>query len=190
MARLPDLIAFAQRHGLKIGTIADLIAHRRRTERLVERRAESVIESIYGGTFRLIVYVNTVEYAEHIALVKGDIAAPGPVLVRMHALNVLTDVLGDRGGSDLTAAMRVIAHEGRGVVVLIREPRPTAISERVQRAANGETPPLRDYGVGAQILLDLGVREMVLLTNHPRTIVGLEGYGLSIVEHRPIAREA
>jgi 3,4-dihydroxy 2-butanone 4-phosphate synthase/GTP cyclohydrolase II len=190
MARLPDLIAFAQRHGLKIGTIADLIAHRRRTERLVERRAESVIESIYGGTFRLIVYVNTVEYAEHIALVKGDIAAPGPVLVRMHALNVLTDVLGDRGGSDLTAAMRVIAHEGRGVVVLIREPRPTAISERVQRTANGETPPLRDYGVGAQILLDLGVREMVLLTNHPRTIVGLEGYGLSIVEHRPIAREA
>jgi 3,4-dihydroxy 2-butanone 4-phosphate synthase/GTP cyclohydrolase II len=189
MARLPDLIAFAQHHGLKVGTIADLIAHRRRTERLVERRAETVIDSVHGGTFRLIVYVNTVEYAEHIALVKGDIAAPGPVLVRMHALNVLTDVLGDRGGSDLAAAMRMIEREGRGVVVLIREPRPTAISERVLRAANGGTPQLRDYGVGAQILLDLGVREMALLTNHPRTIVGLEGYGLSIVEHRPIPRE-
>ncbi len=190
MARLPDLVGFAQRHGLKLGTIADLIAHRRRTERLVSRVTETTIDSAHGGAFRMLVYANTVEYAEHIALVKGDISGPGPVPVRMHALNVLTDVLGDhasRGaGGDLHEAMRMIGAEGRGVVVLIREPRPTALSERVARQKDGAPPALRDYGVGAQILLDLGVREMVLLTNHPRAVVGLEGYGLSIVAHRPI----
>ncbi|WP_114377809.1 3,4-dihydroxy-2-butanone-4-phosphate synthase [Elioraea thermophila] len=188
MARLPDLVAFAQRHGLKIGTIADLIAYRRRTEKLVERRAETMIDSIHGGAFRAIVYVNTVEYAEHVALVKGDLSAAGPVLVRMHALNVLTDVLGDRGGSDLAPAMRLIAREGRGVVVLIREPRATALSERILGAASGRKPQLRDYGVGAQILRDLGVREMILLTNNPRPIIGLEGHGLTVVAHRPIPR--
>ncbi|MCS6854934.1 MAG: 3,4-dihydroxy-2-butanone-4-phosphate synthase [Elioraea sp.] len=188
MARLPDLVAFAQRHGLKIGTIADLIAYRRRTEKLVERRAETTINSIHGGAFRAIVYVNTVEYAEHVALVKGELSAPGPVLVRMHALNVLTDVLGDRGGSDLAPAMRLIAREGRGVVVLIREPRATALSERILGAASGRKPQLRDYGVGAQILRDLGVREMILLTNNPRPIIGLEGHGLTVVAHRPIPR--
>jgi len=190
MARLPDLVGFAQRHGLKLGTIADLIAHRRRTERLVTRVTETTIESAHGGTFRMVVYANTVEYAEHIALIKGDLTAPGPVPVRMHALNVLTDVLGDRAslgaGTDLPSAMRMIGEEGRGVVVLIREPRPTALSERVTRRNEGAQPALRDYGVGAQILLDLGVREMVLLTNHPRAIIGLEGYGLSLVAHRPI----
>jgi 3,4-dihydroxy 2-butanone 4-phosphate synthase/GTP cyclohydrolase II len=190
MARLPDLVGFAQRHGLKLGTIADLIAYRRRTERLVSRVTETTIDSAHGGAFRMIVYANTVEYAEHVALVKGDIAAGGPVPVRMHALNVLTDVLGDQAsrgaGADLHAAMRMIGDEGRGVVVLIREPRPTALSERVARQKDGSPPALRDYGVGAQILLDLGVREMVLLTNHPRAVVGLDGYGLSIVAHRPI----
>jgi 3,4-dihydroxy 2-butanone 4-phosphate synthase/GTP cyclohydrolase II len=193
MARLPDLVGFAQRHGLKLGTIADLIAYRRRTERLVARVTETTIDSAHGGAFRMIVYANTVEYAEHIALVKGDIASGGPVPVRMHALNVLTDVLGDhasRGaGTDLHAAMRMIGEEGRGVVVLIREPRPTALSERVARQKDGSPPTLRDYGVGAQILLDLGVREMVLITNHPRSLVGLDGYGLSIVAHRPIPPE-
>jgi 3,4-dihydroxy 2-butanone 4-phosphate synthase/GTP cyclohydrolase II len=190
MARLPDLVGFAQHHGLKLGTIADLIAYRRRTERLVRRVAETVIESAHGGTFRMIVYANTVEYAEHIALIKGDVASGGPVPVRMHAVNVLSDVLGDGvapgGESDLHAAMRMIGTEGRGVVVLIREPRPTALSERVARQNEGSPPALRDYGVGAQILADLGVREMVLLTNHPRAVVGLEGYGLSIAAHRPI----
>ncbi len=188
MARLPDLVTFAQRHGLKIGTIADLIAYRRRTEKLVARRAETTIDSVHGGLFRAIVYVNTVEYAEHVALVKGDLSAPGPVLVRMHALNVLTDVLGDRGGSDLAPAMRLIAREGRGVVVLIREPRATALSERILGPPVGRKPQLRDYGVGAQILRDLGVREMILLTNTPRPIVGLEGHGLTVVAHRPIPR--
>jgi 3,4-dihydroxy 2-butanone 4-phosphate synthase/GTP cyclohydrolase II len=190
MARLPDLVAFARRHGLKLGTIADLIAYRRRTERLVRRIAETTIESAWGGTFRMIVYANTVEYAEHVALIKGEAGSGGPVLVRVHAVNVLTDVLGDGvppgGESDLHAAMRMIGNEGRGVVVLIREPRPTALSERVARREEGMPPALRDYGVGAQILADLGVREMVLLTNHPRAVVGLEGYGLAIVAHRPI----
>jgi 3,4-dihydroxy 2-butanone 4-phosphate synthase/GTP cyclohydrolase II len=193
MARLPDLVGFAQHHGLKLGTIADLIAHRRRTERLVSRVTETTIESEHGGTFRMLVYANTVEYAEHIALVKGDVASGGPVPVRMHALNVLTDVLGDKAsrgaGGDLHTAMRMIGEEGRGVVVLIREPRPTALSERVARQRDGGAPVLRDYGVGAQILLDLGVHEMVLLTNHPRAVVGLEGYGLSIVAHRPLPPE-
>jgi 3,4-dihydroxy 2-butanone 4-phosphate synthase/GTP cyclohydrolase II len=194
MARLPDLVGFAQRHGLKLGTIADLIAHRRRTERLVRRVAETTIDSAHGGTFRMIVYANTVEYAEHIALIKGEVAqgerGGGPVLVRVHAVNVLSDVLGDGiapgGETDLHAAMRMIGAEGRGVVVLIREPRPTALSERVAIREEGAPPALRDYGVGAQILADLGVREMVLLTNHPRAVVGLEGYGLSIVARRPI----
>jgi 3,4-dihydroxy 2-butanone 4-phosphate synthase/GTP cyclohydrolase II len=195
MARMPDLVAFAQHHGLKCGTIADLIAFRRRTETLVARKAEAPFSSIHGGDWRMVVYVNTVEYAEHIALVKGDIAGKGPVpsspvLVRMHAVNVLSDVLGDTHGSpgDLAAAMRLIGEEGRGVVVLIREPRPTALSERVARLAEGEprAPELRDYGVGAQILLDLGVRDMVLLSNTRRTIVGLDGYGLHVVGQRPL----
>jgi 3,4-dihydroxy 2-butanone 4-phosphate synthase/GTP cyclohydrolase II len=190
MARLPDLVAFAQHHGLKCGTIADLIAHRRRTETLVARKAEAPFSSIHGGDWRMIVYVNTVEYAEHIALVKGNVAEGGPVLVRMHAVNVLSDVLGDTHGSpgDLTAAMRTIGEAGRGVVVLIREPRPTALSERVARLAGGEprAPELRDYGVGAQILLDLGVRDMVLLSNTRRTVIGLDGYGLSIVGHHAL----
>ncbi len=191
MARLPDLVKFAQFHGLKIGTIADLIAYRRRNDKLVQRLTESELDSMWGGRFRMIVYRNTVEYAEHIALVKGDIAGPEPVLVRMHALNVLEDVLGDRGGraGALHGAMRMIEKAGRGVVVLIREPRPTALSDRVRRklGESVERPQeLRDYGIGAQILLDLGVKDMILLSNVTRTIIGLEGYGLSVAETRPI----
>jgi 3,4-dihydroxy 2-butanone 4-phosphate synthase/GTP cyclohydrolase II len=190
MARLPDLVAFAQRHGLRIGTIADLIAYRRRTETIVERRLSVPFDSRIGGHFRLDLYVNTVSYAEHVALVKGDLSAPGPVLVRMHALNILDDVLYDarsgRGG-ELQAAMEEVAREGRGVIVLLREPQPTSLSQRLSPAAAGPGGgELRDYGVGAQILLDLGVREMVLLTNARKTIVGLDGYGLSVVGRRPI----
>jgi 3,4-dihydroxy 2-butanone 4-phosphate synthase/GTP cyclohydrolase II len=192
MARRDDLIAFAQRHGLKIGTIADLIAYRRRHDRIVERSIETEFESRYGGNFQMIVYVNRVAYAEHIALVKGDLSAPGPVPVRVHALNVLDDVLGDctggRGGQ-LQAAMQMIADHGRGVVVMIREPQPTSLSERVLAHHNQKsesTGQLRDYGVGAQILIDLGVREMILISNTKRTIVGLEGYGLTVVDQWPI----
>ncbi|MCC7429141.1 MAG: 3,4-dihydroxy-2-butanone-4-phosphate synthase [Alphaproteobacteria bacterium] len=191
MARMPDLVTFAQRHGLKLGTIADLIGYRRRKETIVARMSESEIDSMYGGRFRMIIYRNTVEYAEHVALVKGDIASGGPVLTRMHSLNLLTDVLGDRtsgAGYHLQASMRQIGNEGRGVVVLLREPRRDTLSDRVRRRGLGEKAPpwLRDYGIGAQILQDLGVREMILLTNSHRTIVGLEGYGLRVVSQRPI----
>jgi 3,4-dihydroxy 2-butanone 4-phosphate synthase/GTP cyclohydrolase II len=192
MARMSDLVKFAQFHGLKIAKIADLIAYRLRYDRIVQRSVETVIKSLHGGEFRMIVYVNKVAYAEHIALVKGDIAADGPVLVRMHALDVLHDVLGDRSagrGGEVEASMRMIAKAGRGVIVLIREPSATRLSDTVTaRAAGGSAAAtgLRDYGIGAQILLDLGVRDMILLSNTKRTIVGLEGYGLTVVEQRPI----
>jgi 3,4-dihydroxy 2-butanone 4-phosphate synthase / GTP cyclohydrolase II len=195
MARLNDLIPFAQYHGLKIGAIADLIAYRLRHDRIVERVNETMLNSHFGGEFKLYVYVNKIGRAEHVALVKGDITTPGPVMVRMHAVN-LFDVLGDLESGktgELEAAMRMIGREGRGVVVLIRELHQTVVSERVavrNALARGEDveplPALRDYGIGAQILLDLGVHEMVLLSNTQRTIVGLDGYGLSIVEQRPI----
>ena len=192
MSRLADLIAFAQYHGLKIGAIADLIAFRRRNDRIVERLIESSLVSRYGGEFKMYVYVNIVEYAEHIALVKGEITPGEPVLVRMHALNVLGDVLGDTvggGGGYLQKAMRIIGEAGRGVVVLIREPRPTSLSDRVRPqppATQRSIGELRDYGVGAQILLDLGVTDMILLSNSQRSIVGLEGFGLKLVERRPV----
>lgn len=193
MARLPDLIAFAQLHGLKIGTIEDLISYRRRTERLVERVVEQPFDSRTGGDFKLIIYANKVAYAEHIALVKGDVSAPGPVLVRMHSVNILDDVLGDRASArshDLHASMEAIGREGRGVIVLIREGYPTFLSDKLKARRDGVAPDggheLRDYGIGAQILLDLGVKEMVLLSNNPMTVVGLEGYGLKIASRRPI----
>jgi len=192
MARMPDLVKFAQFHGLKIGKIADLIAYRLRYDRIVQRKVETVIKSRYGGEFRMIVYVNKIAYAEHVALVKGDVGDDGPILVRMHALDVLHDVLGERSpgrGGELENSMRLIAKAGRGVVVLIREPRATSLSDLVTERLSGSgsvTTGLRDYGVGAQILLDLGVRDMILLSNTRRTIVGLEGYGLAVTEQRPI----
>ncbi len=188
MARLPDLVAFAQRHALKLGTIADLIAHRRRTERLIRRVQEGTLAHAIGGEWRIVVYATTLDYAEHIALVKGDLSGAAPPLVRMHAVNLLTDMLGEPEQSDLHGAMRMIAREGRGAVVLIRETRPDALSQRVRLLTGAARPQreLRDYGIGAQILLDLGVTDMVLLSNHVRTIVGLDGYGLSVADTRPI----
>jgi 3,4-dihydroxy 2-butanone 4-phosphate synthase/GTP cyclohydrolase II len=192
MARLPDLVKFAQLHGLKVGTIADLIAYRRRHDHFITRSVETEIESHFGGRFRMMLYVNTVEYAEHIALVAGDLSTPEPVLVRMHAVNLLDDLLAVKGGRDdvLARSMEIIAREGRGVVVLIRESRATYISDLLLRKeAAPETTPqrLKEYGVGAQILLDLGVKDMVLLTNSKsRKIVGLEGYGLRVVGTRHV----
>ena len=188
MARLPDLIAFAQRHGLKIGTIADLIAYRLRYDHLVKMVAESKVESAFGGEFDLKVYATTVDPAEHVALVKGDVASGGPVLVRVHALNTIDDVVstGAHRETLIHKAMEIIGREGRGVIVLIRESRADAISARLKQEAGSQGQQrLIEYGIGAQILLDLGVSEMTLLSNSPaRKIVGLEGYGLKVAGHR------
>jgi 3,4-dihydroxy 2-butanone 4-phosphate synthase/GTP cyclohydrolase II len=191
MARMPDLIAFAQAHGFKVSTVADLISYRRRTEHTVESRLEAPFHSKWGGDWQMRVYANTVDYAEHIALVKGRIDAETPAMVRVHAINVLDDVLGDQGSGkagELHRAMELIGAHGCGVVVLVREPRPTSLSELVRAQLEGRpsVSELRDYGVGAQILLDLGVRRMILLSNTRRCIVGLDGYGLAVVEQRPI----
>jgi 3,4-dihydroxy 2-butanone 4-phosphate synthase/GTP cyclohydrolase II len=192
MARRDDLIAFAQRHGLKVATIADLISYRRRYDHFVQRRLESCFSSRYGGEFNLAIFVNTLNYAEHVALWKGEISGDEPVLVRMHAINVLDDVLGDSASGKagaLQQAMRMIGEAGRGVVVLIREPSADALSASLESRLGGQPRAggqLRDYGVGAQILLELGVRDMILLSNTRRTIVGLEGYGLRVVGQRPI----
>ena len=181
MARLPDLIEFAKKHSLSIGTIADLIAYRRKTEKLVERIAESKFSSKFGGEFRLIVYRNNIEYAEHIALVKGDISKQ-PVLVRMHQHNILLDSLGSEHGGNLQRSMELIAKEGSGVIVLLRTPDKQAVSRAVAEAPS----ELREYGIGAQILIDLGVKEMVLLSSTTRSIIGLEGYDLKVAEYRKI----
>ncbi len=189
MARLPDLVSFAQHHNLKLGTIADLIAHRRLTERLVRKVEEGNYQHPAGGDWRAVVFANTVEYQEHLALIKGDVGGPEPVMVRMHAVDLLDDMTGSPHWIAMHNAMHMIGKAGRGIVVLIREHRPTALAERVRMLAKGTPLPtqeLRDYGIGAQILLDLGVKNMVLLTNRRRTVIGLDGYGLNIIEQRPI----
>ena len=193
MARLPDLVKFAQFHSLKVATIADLIAYRRRNDNLIERAVETNLVTQDGDEFQLLIYVNKVKYAEHIALVMGDVSGPEPALVRMHAINVFDDIIGVEGRRNdvISESMRLIAKEGRGVVVLIRDTRATIITDMLDkdgtRDPNREPRQLREYGVGAQILLDLGIHEMRLLSNsNPRTIVGLEGYGLKVVEQVPI----
>jgi 3,4-dihydroxy 2-butanone 4-phosphate synthase / GTP cyclohydrolase II len=195
MARMPDLMAFGQFHGLKIGTIADLIGYRRKYDSLVRVVEEKHVDDLFGAEFDLKIYQNKADGQEHIVLVKGDVAAPGPVLVRMHALNVLEDILGFAPGGGRHAlverALRTLAQVERGVFVLIREGRPATVSQKLRDAVEGAKSEaaarLIDYGVGAQILLDLGVREIELLSNSPLPkIVGLEGYGLKIVGRRPI----
>jgi 3,4-dihydroxy 2-butanone 4-phosphate synthase/GTP cyclohydrolase II len=190
MARMPDLVAFAQHHGLKLGTIADLIAHRRRTEKLVRRVEEGEVEQAIGGTWRAIVYESTAAPGEHLALVKGDVSGDAPVLVRMHAASLFREIVSGRGLGDLHAAMRVIDAAGRGVVVLLRDPRPDALSIRLKRGpSHAIAPEIRDYGIGAQILDDLGVKRIIRLSNNPRPLIGLEGYGLQVLETRPIISE-
>jgi len=185
MARLPDLVAFAQRHGLKIGTIADLIAYRRRHDNLVHESAVRSVTSARGGDWMMRVFTDETEGAEHVALSKGDLSAGGAVLTRMHALRPLEDVLGIGGDPHaLGRAMEIIAREGRGVVVLLRDPR--------MKLDDGNPPSgtLRQYGLGAQILAALGLTEIELLSNSPRPrIVGLDAYGLSIAGIRPITPE-
>jgi 3,4-dihydroxy 2-butanone 4-phosphate synthase/GTP cyclohydrolase II len=195
MARMPDLVAFAQTHGIKIGTIADLIAYRRRTEKLVEKIAECPLDSRFGPGFTLKVYASTINYAEHAAIVMGDVSGEEPVLVRVHQHSFLADTLGDLGtaqkAGELEATMRLIATRGRGVIVLIREPTPNSLSRAVKARAGEPAPEgwsgeLRHYGIGAQILQDLGVRNMILVSNKRRAIVGLDGYGISLAGHEPI----
>lgn len=192
MARMPDLMRFAREHGLKVATIADLISYRRRTERLVEKLIETPFHSEYGGEWKMMVYASSIEYAEHIVLMKGDVRPDQPTWVRMHALDVLYDVLGDthkNRESLLHPAMEKIAAQGNGVIVLLRPPHRTAVSERMLARNHGgvlTSDNLRDYGIGAQILLDLGIRDMVLLSNSQPHVVGLEGYGLHLRGYEPI----
>lgn len=190
MARLPELMVFAAQHGIKIATIADLIAYRRRSEQLVEWLVTSQLTTRHGD-FTAHVYATRISYAEHIALVKGTLSSDRPALVRMHALDTLTDVLGDtHGGRNhvLDASLKAIAAADAGVLVLLREPRRSAVSEKLlaRTGEQPEGPVLRDYGIGAQILLDLGVKSMHLVTNAPKSIVGLEGYGLEVLGYTPI----
>ena len=195
MARLPDLVGFAASHDLKIGAIADLIAWRRRNETLVSRISEIIINSEFGGEWRMMLYRNDITGVEHIALLKGDLLSDEPVLVRMHALDMMVDVLAEtkqsRSFGELHTAMQMIAEKGRGLIVLLRESNSSSISHLVASRLDvdknkSSSPELRDYGVGAQILSDLDVNDMVLLTNSRPNIIALEGYGLNISGWRPI----
>ncbi|OYX57096.1 MAG: 3,4-dihydroxy-2-butanone-4-phosphate synthase [Brevundimonas subvibrioides] len=194
MARLPDLVAFAQLHGLKIGTIADLIAYRRRTERFVERIMDQPFESVHGGPFRLMLYRNTIEGAEHVALVHGRIVPGEPTLVRMHQVDFAADLLGhveDRQSYIPDALKTITRHDGPGVVVFLRDPTLQGLAERL---AGVDKPAavdrsLRNYGVGAQILLDLGVRDMIVMSSTRPEPAAIEGYGLRIVGWRDMDGE-
>lgn len=192
MARLPDLVAFAQRHALKLGTIADMIAHRRGTENLVRRMHETTQE-LDTGSWKILVYASTLNQAEHVVMVKGEIAGRTPVLVRMQALDPIQMLPGGRTSRLMHQAMRQIEAEGAGIMVVLHDWRTAGLLDIVTgrhgHAAVRERM-LRDYGIGAQILADLGVHEMVLLSNTARTIVGLEGYGLKITGQRPIELSA
>ena len=201
MARRDDLVGFAQHHGLKIGTIADLIAYRLRNDAFVEVLVQDeVFMSRDGGEFRRITYRNTLDGARHHALVKGEINRDQPILVRMHALDIDRDVLGlatDRGWR-LTEAQKIIAAAGQGVIVLMN-PTSGMGSEQLEgvkkiaggtqdgRSADGDR--LLAYGVGAQILRDLGVKKMELLTDTPRELAGLSGYGLEVTGTRNLIKE-
>jgi 3,4-dihydroxy 2-butanone 4-phosphate synthase/GTP cyclohydrolase II len=205
MARLPDLVGFCETHNLKLGTIADLIAYRLRNDSVVNRTVETTLTRNHGGDFQVFIYESQMNGLEHVAVVKGDLSGGDPVLVRMHALNILDDVLHDTGDErrgELEQSLRMVAEEGRGAVVLIRDSWNTRFSTQIamrKGLAAGQAPAdkpddkerkpqvLRNYGIGAQILRDLGITRIRLLTNtREGTIKGIDGYGLSIVERVPI----
>jgi len=191
MARMDDLVAFAGAHNLKIGTIRDLIAYRMKHDHLVEQTASAPFQSRWGGGWTARTFLNKALGNEQIALVKGRIDPAKPTLVRMHALNIFADAFAEDNGcaAQLEGAMKIIGEEGSGVIVVINRPAPDAMS-RALKIRSGEVAPrgteMRDYGVGAQILSALGVHDMILLTNSHHAPVALEGYGLKIVEERPI----
>ncbi|MBI4800170.1 MAG: bifunctional 3,4-dihydroxy-2-butanone-4-phosphate synthase/GTP cyclohydrolase II [Desulfarculus sp.] len=203
MARMPDLEVFAERFGLKIVTIADLISYRMRTESFVKREADVRLPTEFGD-FRAVAYTNSVDNLEHVALVKGEITAEDKVLVRVHSQCLTGDVFGSRRcdcGDQLASALRAIDREGKGVLLyMMQEGRGIGLINKLKayelqeqgcdtveaNEALGFAADLRDYGIGAQILADLGVKQMRLLTNNPKKMVGLEGYGLSVVERLPL----
>lgn len=187
MARLPELVSFAQLHGLKIGTIADLIAWRRKNDRYLERRVEAPLDSEYGDGFKTVVFRNSLDNCEHIAVVHGTISPDETVLVRVHRTDVLSDILGQKGprANLVEKAMKIIAESDEaGVVVFVNTMRPNSIAARLGlKTSEGEDVhmPLREYGVGAQILRELGVRKMTFLSDtKPTRVAGLEGYGMQI----------
>jgi len=186
MARLPELISFAQRHGLKIGTISDLIAYRRRNDNLVRSGELTKILSEFGGEWDMRVYEDETHGDQHIVLSKGDLTGDTPVLVRMHAMDPMLDIvgIGPKGRADeFGTAMEIVAEEGRGVVVLLRD---TAM--KIENNDNASPRTLRQYGLGAQILSSLGLSKLELLTNSPTPkVVGLEAYGLEITSTRKIS---
>jgi len=207
MARMPELIAFARKFGLRIVTISDIIAHRIKTESLVRRVSEANLHSRYGGKFKIIVYENDVDPNHHVALVKGEIDSAEPVLVRVHSQCLTGDVFGSLGcdcQDQLHLALNMMGEEGKGVLVYLhQEGRGIGLANKIKAYALQEEgydtveanvklgfkPDQRDYGIGAQILLDVGVRKMRLMTNNPRKRVGLEGFGLEVVEVVPLEVE-
>jgi len=191
MARLPELLVFARTHGLKVGTIADLIAYRRRFETQVRRIVSAPFESVYGDRLTIHVYRNLIDGGEHIALVKGEVDPEEVTLVRVHQVDITADLLGwSLAQPDYVprALQAMAAHDGPAVAVFVRDPSLDSISNRVRggRKSYHESNATRDYGIGAQILLDLGVRRMTLLTSSTAKLVALEGFGLTVVGRVPL----